>query len=71
MKNGFIKNKNTRKYLYVVFGAGMALLVARGVITEVEAPLWLDLAGAILGVGVSGVALANLDKGSSDEGDSE
>jgi hypothetical protein len=52
-------SEKTRAYIYRVLLAVFVLLVARGVITAQEAPLWLDFIAAGLGVAGAGLATAN------------
>lgn len=53
-------NSSVRLALYGVVGSVIALLLAYKIVDPQTAPLWADLAGKILGVGVSGTAIAAL-----------
>ena len=55
-----IASPAARLWLYGVVGAGLAVLLVYGVITEDELPRWLDLAAAILAPGALTVAAANV-----------
>lgn len=48
-----------RRRLYLITAAVLAILVLYGVIGEDEVAPWLEVAGLVLGVSVSGLAGAN------------
>ena len=51
--------EHVRAYIYRVLTALVPLLVAYGVVTEGTVGLWLQLAGAVLAVGGTGLAAAH------------
>lgn len=55
-----LMTREARKYLYGVAMASMALLVALDAIPGSQAPLWLGVVAAVLGVASPATALANL-----------
>jgi len=52
-----------RRAIYLVAAAVAAVLVAYGLISEDQVPVWLELVAAILGVAAPTVAVANIPKG--------
>jgi len=54
-----ISNEATRAWLYRIIVAAIPILVALGYLAGDQAQLWLGLAAAVLGVGASGLAVAN------------
>lgn len=52
-------SEKTRKWIYRIGSAVIALLVAYGLLSEAEAAEWAILLAAILGVGESSLAAAN------------
>lgn len=52
-----------RRAVYLVAAAVAAVLVAYGLISEDQAPVWLELVAAILGVAAPTLAVANVPKG--------
>ena len=61
-----LMTRDVRKYLYGVAMASMALLVALDAIPGSQAPLWLGVVAAVLGVASPATALANLTPKDSD-----
>lgn len=59
MLDKFLTRKN-RARLYAVTIAVIALLVGYGVLDDGQAPLWLALAAAVLGVAAPATALGHL-----------
>lgn len=57
--NWFNRAKN-RKWLYGVTAAVLAVLTVYGVVSEEQVPLWLSLAGAVLGIASPAVALGHV-----------
>jgi hypothetical protein len=53
---------NIRYRVYLFVAVLFSVLVARGVISSAEAPLWLEMAALLLGVGSSTLAAANVDR---------
>lgn len=56
-----------RRWLYIVTAATIPLLVAYQVLEDSVAPLWLALAGAILGTGAPVLAALNVPKAGEDD----
>lgn len=56
-----------RRYLYLVTAAVLPILVAYDVVSEETAPLWANLAAAVLGTSAAALAAANVPRGGSDE----
>lgn len=56
----WINSREGRKWLYAVALAVLAILTAYDIIADEMAPLWINLIGAILGIGAAGMALNNL-----------
>lgn len=48
-----------RAYIYRIVLAVMVIAVARGFISQEEAPIWLEIVLAVLGLGSVGLATAN------------
>jgi hypothetical protein len=65
-----LMTRQVRKYLYGVAMAAMALLVALDTIPGSQAPLWLAVVAAVLGLAAPATALANLTPAPSDIADS-
>jgi hypothetical protein len=65
-----VMTRQVRKYLYGVAMAAMALLVALDTIPGSQAPLWLGVVAAVLGLAAPATALANLTPAASDIADS-
>jgi hypothetical protein len=65
-----LMTRQVRKYLYGVAMAAMALLVAMDTIPGSQAPLWLAVVAAVLGLAAPATALANLTPAASDIADS-
>lgn len=57
-----------RTWMYRVITALAPCLVALGVVAPPDVQVWLLLAAALLGVGGSGVAVANVSAGPRDRG---
>lgn len=55
-----LPSPQVRQYLYGLILTGMPLLVALNIVDPSLVPLWLNLAGAILGTAGTGVAFAAL-----------
>ena len=55
-----LPSPQVRQYLYGVILYGMPVLVALNVVDPTLVPLWLNLAGAILGTAGGGVAFVAL-----------
>lgn len=51
--------ESTRAYIYRIVLAVMGLAIVYGVIDADDAPLWISLGVAVLGLGSSGLAAAN------------
>lgn len=49
-----------RRYLYLVTASVLPILVAYDVVNETTAPLWANLAAAVLGTTSSVLAVANI-----------
>lgn len=49
-----------RRYLYLLTAAAIPILVAYDVVSEETAPLWANLAAALLGTSSAALAVANL-----------
>lgn len=58
----WIKDPESRKYIYGVIGAIGAALVGYQIITQEELLLWLNIAGQVLLVGGSTLAFVNTNK---------
>lgn len=52
----------TRLWLYGVVIAALAILVGYGIVDQGHAGLWLTLAAAVLGLGSTGLAAANVPR---------
>jgi hypothetical protein len=52
---GWTLNDRTRAYLYRIVLAGAPLCAVYGIVTADRVPLWLGLAGAVLGNGMAAV----------------
>lgn len=57
-----IPNEKVRLWLYGVITAALTVLVAYKLIDPTAVPLWLSLAGTVLGVASSGTATVALTK---------
>ena len=55
--------EKTRKYLYAIGAAVVAVLVGYGVVGEGDSALWLGLLGAVLAVGELSMAAAHTGTG--------
>lgn len=66
----WLVSREGRKWLYTVSVVAIPLLVAYGALDPKQAPLWLSLLAAVLGIAAPSMALANLtpDKGPEDIG---
>jgi hypothetical protein len=51
-----------RRWIYIVTATAIPLLVAYEVLEDAIAPLWLALAGAVLGTGAPVLAALNVPK---------
>ena len=60
--NRFITDPAIRKYVYGVVLAMIPVLVGFGLISPEQVQLWLNLAAAVLGLGTTGLAVANTPK---------
>jgi hypothetical protein len=60
----WMPSPEVRRWMYGVLTAGVPLLIAYGVIEQAVAPLWIALAGSLLG---TGMAALNVPKGGNDE----
>lgn len=60
--NRVITDPLVRRYLYGVVLAFIPILVSAGVLTGGDAQLWLNVAAAVLGLGTTGLAVANTPK---------
>lgn len=54
-----------RKAFYAVLGAGQAIVLGYGIVTDEQIGVWLPLVSAIVGLSTGGVAAANTDTTSS------
>lgn len=66
--NWFNRARN-RKWLYGVTAAVLAVLAIYGVVSEEQVPLWLALAGAVLGIASPAAALTHMSPDPGDEPD--
>lgn len=57
--NWFNRARN-RKWLYAVTAAVLGVLAMYGIVSEEQVPLWLSLAGAVLGIASPAVALGHV-----------
>lgn len=57
-----LENVETRRYLYTVTAAAIPVLLAFNIIAPAEVDIYLNLAAAVLGVGVPVLARANTPK---------
>jgi len=64
---GKLLTRKNRARLYAVTIAVIALLVGYGLIDDGQAPLWLALAAAILGMAAPATALGHLTPDKGDE----
>lgn len=55
----FIKDPNTRKWIYGIVAAAIPVLVILGVLAAEDTQVWLNLAAAVLGLGAAGLAVPN------------
>lgn len=58
-----------RKWLYAVTAAVLGVLAVYGIVSEEQVPLWLSLAGAVLGVASPAAALTHMSPDPGDEPD--
>lgn len=54
--------EHIRAYIYRIVLAVMVIAVARGLIAQEEAPLWLELILGVLGLGSAGLATKNTSR---------
>ncbi len=57
-----LPNAATRQWLYGIVVAALPLLVVLKLINPGDVPLWLSLAGAVLGTGAAGTAFVALSQ---------
>ncbi|TRW85558.1 hypothetical protein FK535_09180 [Mycolicibacterium sp. 018/SC-01/001] len=57
-----LPNAATRQWLYGIVVAVLPLLVVLKLVNPGDVPLWLALAGAVLGTGAAGTALVAVTK---------
>ena len=55
----FIKDPNTRKWIYGIVAAAIPVLVILGFVSGEDTQVWLNLAAAVLGLGTAGLAAPN------------
>ena len=55
----FIKDPNTRKWIYGIVAAVIPVLVILGFVSGEDTQVWLNLAAAALGLGTAGLAAPN------------
>ena len=55
----FIKDPNTRKWIYGIVAAAIPVLVILGFASGEDTQVWLNLAAAVLGLGTAGLAAPN------------
>ncbi|MCQ1951632.1 hypothetical protein NNX28_17070 [Arthrobacter sp. zg-Y859] len=55
----FIKDPNTRKWIYGIVAAAIPVLVILGFVGGEDTQVWLNLAAAVLGLGTAGLAAPN------------
>ena len=55
----FIKDPNTRKWIYGIVAATIPVLVILGFVSGEDTQVWLNLAAAVLGLGTAGLAVPN------------
>ena len=55
----FIKDPNTRKWIYGIVAAAIPVLVILGFVSGEDTQVWLNLAAAVLGLGTAGLAVPN------------
>lgn len=67
----WITTREGRKWLYGVASAAVPLAVLYGAIRPEDAPAWLALAGAVLGVAAPVMALTHLTPKDDDHGSAE
>ena len=63
--NAWITSPATRRYIYAVATALMALLIGNGIVTAAESSLWLGVIEALLGLaggGATALAAANVPR---------
>lgn len=60
--NRWVPDPAVRKYLYGVVVAMIPVLVGFGLVSPEQVQLWLNLAGAVLGLGTTVLAVANTPK---------
>ena len=65
----WLTSRQGRKYLYSVASAAVPLAVLYGAIAPEDAPAWLALAGALLGIAAPVMALTHLTPKDDDHGD--
>jgi hypothetical protein len=56
-----------RRWLYLCTATALPILIAYDVVSESVAPLWANLAGALLGVSSAALAAANVTKDHDDD----
>ncbi len=61
MKYGKLFDIKTRKWIYNIAIAVIALLVGYGIMTQEIAALWLALAGAVIGVARTNTGVAGIE----------
>lgn len=61
MKYGKFFDIKTRKWIYNIAIAVIALLVGYGVVTQELATLWLALVGAVIGIARSNTGVAGVE----------
>lgn len=54
-----LKKPEVRKYLYTIGVAVMGLLAVYGVVNQEQLELWVVLIGALVGMGLNGMAAKN------------
>lgn len=52
----------TRAYLYRIALALLVVLVVYGLVSNDQVPVWVEVAGAVLGLGGNGLATLNTDR---------